>query len=266
MPKYYTNEEVLRNYDSSKYKTPDGYTADIAIFTILSEKIEKKAPPKMTLAIMLIKRAALDSEGKPNIEGGKWALPGGFVDATKGETAYMAAKRELKEETNVEGVHIKHFGVYDDVNRDPRGWIISNAFYAIVPEKYISQRKANDDAEEVELFSMDEVFKLDLAFDHRKIIADAYEHIKKDMIQTTIAKNFLPAEFTLSELQRVLLTVGEDPRISNDSVFFAKAPKLPFLEKVVDEQGKPKKTTRNSYRPSQLYRFNDFEVVESIYH
>lgn len=37
------------------------------------------------------------------------ALPGGFVDANQKETAFMAAKRELKEETNVEGLHVQHF-------------------------------------------------------------------------------------------------------------------------------------------------------------
>ncbi len=264
--KYKTEKEVLANYDSAKYRTPDGYTADIAIFTIVSERKEEKAPPIMTLKLLLIKRADADNDGNPNIEGGKWALPGGFVDAIIGETALEAAKRELKEETNVDGLHIKHFGVYDNVTRDPRGWMISNAFYAIVPEEYIQKREANDDAAEVELFDMEEVTQLKLAFDHEKIIADAHMFIKRDMITTTAAKSFLPKEFTLSELQRVLLTVGEDPRISNDSVFFTKAPKLPFIEKALDADGTPKKTKRNSFRPSQLYVFNDFEIVESIYH
>lgn len=266
MAEYRTEEEFLKNYNPSKYTTPDGYTSDIAIFTIVSEKLLEKAPPKMKLNIMLIKRAEKDSDNNPNIEGGKWALPGGFVDAPKKETAYMAAKRELKEETNVDGLHIKHFGVYDEFGRDPRGWMISNAFYAIVSEKNIGHRQASDDAAEVELFDIEEVFKLNLAFDHRKIITDALKFIKKEMIQSTVAKNFLPKEFTLSELQRVLLTVGDDPRISNDSVFFTKAPKLPFIEKATDKEGKPKKTNRNSFRPSQLYTFNDFEIIESIYH
>ncbi|WP_425414727.1 NrtR DNA-binding winged helix domain-containing protein [Peribacillus kribbensis] len=39
-----------------------------------------------------------------------------------------------------------------------------------------------------------------------------------NMIQTTAAKNFLPEEFTLSELQRVLLTVWDDPRLRR--IFF----------------------------------------------
>ena len=88
-------------------------------------------------------------------------------------------KRELKEETNVEGLHVQHFGVYDEIDRDPRGWMISNAFYAIVPETYIEQRQANDDADDVELFDIESVFTLPLAFDHRKIISDALHFIKR---------------------------------------------------------------------------------------
>lgn len=258
-------QEALKNYDSTKYKTPDGYTADIAIFTIISEKIAAKAPPNMTLKIMLIKRALKSSEGEANIEGGKWALPGGFVDAMQHETAYIAAERELKEETNVEGLFLKHFSTYDAINRDPRGWMISNAFYAIVPEDKLKQRRAEDDAMEVALFDIDEVFKLKLAFDHEKIIKDALAVMKREMLQTTIVRNFLPKEFTLSELQGVLLTLGEDSRIANDSLFFTKIPKLAFVEKVVDENGVYQKTNRHSYRPSQLYYFNDINVDASIY-
>jgi 8-oxo-dGTP diphosphatase len=250
--------------EKKKYITPDGYTADIAIFTITTKKTAKKAPPEMLLKLLLIKRAAKDREGNANVEGDKWALPGGFVNPD--ETAYTAAKRELKEETGVTGFHLKHFSVYDQPGRDPRGWIISNAFYAIVQEEFLQHRKANDDAAEVELFSIPEALQLDLAFDHYEVIKEAVSLMKKEMMQTTIAQNFLPEEFTLSELQRVLLTVREDAKIRADSLFFAKAPKLPFLEKVLDEKGMQKKTKRNSFRPSQLYRFNAEVITDSIYY
>ena len=253
----------MSEYDSSKYRTPDGYTADIAVFTILSEKKEEKAPPDMKLHMMLIQRAAKDSEGNPNFEAEKWAIPGGFIHPD--ETGIEAAARELAEETGVKGLHIRHFGVYDTPGRDPRGWIISNAFYAIVPESSLLNRVASDDAADVQLFAIGDVLNLDLAFDHRQILMDALTVIQTDMLRTTMAKNFLPAEFTLSELQRVLLTVTDDAKIGSDPVFFARAPKLPFLELVLDENGQPKKTTRHSYRPSRLYTFNEIEVIESIY-
>ncbi|GIO23509.1 NUDIX domain-containing protein [Oceanobacillus sp. J11TS1] len=256
--------------DEKKYITPDGYTSDIAVFTIVSENAEakeqrKKEPPKNILKLLLIKRAKIDAEGKPNIEAGKWALPGGFVDAQRRESALQAAARELKEETGVEDVFLKHFGTYDAWGRDPRGWIISNAHYAIVPEFQLEKRRAADDAAEVELFSLEEIRRLSLAFDHQKVIGDAVSLIEWDMLHSTVARNFLPKEFTLSELQRVLMTVSNHPRITNKSVFFGKAPKLPFLEKVVDENGNLKKTERNSFRPSQLYQFNDTVVSSSIW-
>jgi 8-oxo-dGTP diphosphatase len=253
-----SNQEALKYYDVKKYRTPDGYTSDIAVFTIVSEKIEEYKPPKMTLKLMLIKRSELNTEGQPNIEASKWALPGGFVQPN--ETAYEAAKRELEEETGVNGIHIKHFGVYDKPGRDPRGWIISNAHYAIVPEHYLTKRKANDDAAEVELFSLDEVLELDLAFDHRDIIKDAIEVIKNDLLQTTVAKNFLPKYFTYSELQAVLLTVTDDPAIASDQAFARKIKTLPFIEEV-----KGKTTTRTSKKPTQLYRFKEMNVVKPIY-
>ena len=211
---------------------------------------------------MLIKRANQNSEGQPNIEGGKWALPGGFIEPN--ETAYVAAMRELEEETGVNGLKVKHFGVYDKIGRDQRGWIISNAHYAIVPEALLEMRRAADDAAEVELFDMVEVSKVDLAFDHKKIIEDANWFIKKDMAITTLAKNFLPNEFVLSELQSVLLTVLDEPWIKLDSQFFRKAPSLPFIEKVM-YNGEPKKTNKWSKGNAQLYTFNEYEPFVSIY-
>jgi len=158
---------------------------------------------------MLIKRAEKDPHGKPNTEGGKWALPGGFIEPN--ETAYEAAVRELEEETGVTGLKIKHFGVYDKEGRDERGWIISNAHYAIVPETLLEQRKAADDAIEVELFNVNSLSEIQLAFDHKKIIDDALWFIKKDMALTTLAKNFLPKEFVLSELEKHILNDNAIP-------------------------------------------------------
>ena len=75
---------------------------------LFQRKSELHKPPNKTLKIMLIKRAEKDQYGNPNTEGGKWALPGGFIDPE--ETAYEAAVRELEEETGVTGFKIKHFG------------------------------------------------------------------------------------------------------------------------------------------------------------
>ncbi|WP_136605219.1 NUDIX hydrolase [Paenibacillus dokdonensis] len=254
-----SNEQALKQYDIKKYKTPDGYTSDIAVFTIVSTRMETFKPPVMDLKIMLIKRSMVDSEGRPNIEAGKWALPGGFVDPN--ESAFQSAQRELREETGVDHIHLEHFGVYDTPGRDPRGWIISNAHFAIVPEHQIAKREASDDASEVELFSVENVLNFDLAFDHAQIIQDAIQVIRQKLLESTVAKEFLPAEFTYSELQAVLLTVTNESAIALDAAFARKIKSLPFIQEIIG-----KKTTRTSKKPTQLYRFIDMEVNNSIYH
>ncbi|MBM7702838.1 NUDIX domain-containing protein [Metabacillus iocasae] len=253
-----SNEEALTQYNVSKYRTPDGYTSDIAVFTIVSEQVMEYKPPNMTLKLMLIKRSSHNAEGKVNIEASKWALPGGFVQ--EDESAFEAAKRELEEETGVQGIHMKHFGVYDKPERDPRGWIISNAHYAIVPEYLLTKRQANDDAAEVELFSLEEIHTLDLAFDHADIIQAAIDIITNDLLQTTVAKQFLPETFTYSELQAVLLTVTNDPAIASDQAFARKIKTLPFIQAVEGQ-----KTQRTSKIPTQLYRFVEMNVIKPIY-
>jgi hypothetical protein len=130
-----------------------------------------------------------------------------------------------------------------------------------VPEHRLKERQANDDASEVELFSVKEVLELDLAFDHRQIIQDAIEVITRELLETTVAQSFLPEKFTYSELQAVLLTVSNDSAISLDAAFARKIKSLSFIEEVKGE-----KTTRTSKKPTQLYRFVDVPVNHSIYH
>nr|WP_249292006.1 NUDIX domain-containing protein [Metabacillus flavus] len=251
------NQEALKNYDSSKYRTPDGYTSDIAVFTIHSEKREHK-PPIVSMMLMLIQRSEITAEGTPNIEGGKWALPGGFVQPD--ETALEAAHRELLEETGVRGIHMKHYGVYDRPGRDPRGWILSNAHYAIVPEDVLNGRKASDDAEDVQLFRLADLKSIHLAFDHEELISDAIREIRSDLLQTTAAKNFLPEEFTYSELQAVLLTVTDDPAIKSEQSFARKIKTLPFIQ-----EAEGKTTARTSKKPAKLYRFVEMDIIKPIY-
>ena len=178
-----------------------------------------------------------------------------------GRDGLRSGLRELREETGVSGIHLEHFGVYDNPGRDPRGWIISNAHYAIVPEQRLRDRKAAEDASAVELFSVRDVMDLNLAFDHRDIIRDAIRVIRRKLLETTIARAFLPEEFTYSELQSVLRIATDDPAIALDSAFARKLKSLPFIEEV-----KGKKTTRTSKRPTQLYRFTDAGLNPSIYH
>jgi 8-oxo-dGTP diphosphatase len=97
---------------------------------------------------------------------GQYALPGGFVDV--GETVEEACRRELKEETGIEAGPLRLIGVYSDPSRDPRGHTCSVAFLAEVGE---AEPKAGDDAAEARW--IEDWENVALAFDHRRIIADA---------------------------------------------------------------------------------------------
>lgn len=249
-----------KNYSASNYRTPDGAPADIVIFTITSEarNTGTKALPKRELKVLLIQRKVWPFAGM-------WALPGGFSRDT--ESMHETARRELKEETGVEGVHIEHFNVYSAPGRDPRGWIISNAYMALVNERYLKDRRASDDAADVGLFSVEEALnELELAFDHKQIIQDALARIKEKMLVTPIAKEFLPEAFTLSELYQVIRTVVPEFEEAN---FIRKLKSTQsrsgLLTEATDSQGNPLKSNEYSQRAAQLYRFSGEVPTLSLY-
>jgi len=101
---------------------------------------------------------------------GFWALPGGFVEY--GETVESAALRETKEETGLDVTLDGIVGVYSDPERDPRGHIISICFLG---HKTGGELVADTDAAEVKCIGFAEISDTDLAFDHRKILEDAFK-------------------------------------------------------------------------------------------
>lgn len=129
-------QEYLENYDITKYERPSIAT-DMVVFTIVEDKEEsnyRKLSDKH-LKVLMIQRS------QPPFQN-MWALPGGFCKST--ETVYEAAKRELKEETNADRAHLELCGVFSDQGRDPRGWIISQAFMALINNEVVRVRAGGD--------------------------------------------------------------------------------------------------------------------------
>ena len=94
-----------------------------------------------------------------------WALPGGFVEA--GESAAVAARRELREETGLDVELLELFHVYADPARDPRGPTLSVVFIG----RARGMPTGADDAAEARIFPLG-ALPAPLAFDHALILAD----------------------------------------------------------------------------------------------
>jgi ADP-ribose pyrophosphatase YjhB (NUDIX family) len=95
-----------------------------------------------------------------------WALPGGFVDV--GESLEDAARREAKEETNLDLKNLKQMHTYSDPKRDPRFHTVSTVFIAQGEGK----AQSGDDAKNLKIVPYDELLKIDYAFDHNQVVAD----------------------------------------------------------------------------------------------
>ena len=97
---------------------------------------------------------------------GYWAFPGGFLNMD--ETVAHCAERELEEETGIVLTEMQLVGIYSDVERDPRGRIITAAYTAMTT---MPEAIAADDAAAAKWWPINALPKL--AFDHKTILKDA---------------------------------------------------------------------------------------------
>jgi 8-oxo-dGTP diphosphatase len=152
------------------------------------------------LKVLLIRRDAEPFRGK-------WALPGGFVKME--ESLEDAARRELQEETGVgDRLYIEQLYTFGAPGRDPRGRVISVAYYALVKLTDYHVAGATD-AADAAWFAINDLPSL--AFDHAEIFDVALRRLKGKVRYEPIGFELLPSKFTLSQLQHLYEVVLETP-------------------------------------------------------
>lgn len=131
---------------------------------------------------------------------GKWALIGGLI--LPNETADQSVERHLSDKAGIVNVFKEQLYTFSDINRDPRGRVVSVAYMALASKNVQNISKARI---ETKWTPADNLPKL--AYDHNKIIDYGVERLRAKIKYTNIAQYLLPEEFTLSELQTVYETV-----------------------------------------------------------
>lgn len=152
-------------------------------------------PDEGNLKVLLIER-----NGEPFK--GCWALPGGFVDMD--ETIETAAMRELQEETGLSDIFLEQLFTFGRPNRDPRGRVVSVAYYALISLKDKELLPASD-ADDAQWFSVTDLPVL--AFDHAQIFQTALQRLRGKMRYVPIGFELLPEKFPLSSLQHLYETI-----------------------------------------------------------
>ncbi|WP_320416446.1 NUDIX hydrolase [Candidatus Vondammii sp. HM_W22] len=196
------------------------------------------------LQLLLIRRGIPPHEGC-------WAFPGGFLNID--EDLEICAKRELEEETGLRDLYLEQLYTFGRPDRDPRERIISVTYYALVPSNRL-ELKAASDATDAAWFSLDELPQL--AFDHNKITTLAHQRLVAKLYYSTIAFQFMPETFTLSELQSVYEI------LRNEKLDRRNFRKWILAQNLIEETGE--KRRNGNHRPAKVYRPRNPDQVEIV--
>ncbi len=200
-------------------------TADVVAFTIDDNQLK----------VLLIERAEAPFART-------WALPGGFLH--EHETSQQTARRVLLQKAGVAEMYIEQLYTFDSLDRDPRGAIMSIAYFALValPDLLI---KATAGTQHPQLYALGALPSL--AFDHAQMVAYAHERLKSKIQYTNAAYSLLPQTFTFMQLQQVYEVILESPLDRRN--FRKKFMSLGLIEPTGEQ------TKGGRHRPAELYRF-----------
>ena len=215
-------------YRDSSGKTLEDYprpsvAVDTAVLTV---------GPDDTLDVVLVRR---DSAYR----GQAWNLPGTFLH--EGERLADAVLRSLDQKVGLHGKSPRQLHVFDDPDRDDRGWVLSVAHYLVLPWRTVAPVvEARPD--DVHLTPVAEA--TGLPFDHDEIVRLAVRRVRALYRERPDPKGLLPQPFTMRELRHLHAAVAGE-RLMPDS--FRR-----LMEPQLHDTGKTTEGTVG--RPAALYR------------
>jgi 8-oxo-dGTP diphosphatase len=221
---------VPPGYDPTKFPA-FAVTVDVVILT-MAEGV---------LHVLLVRRGQEPFKGM-------WATPGGFKRPE--ETLDEAARRELSEETGVDVASLlTQFGAYGDPGRDPRMNVVTVAYLAVLRD--VGAIVAGTDAAQAGLVPVSDLLeeRVELAFDHLRIVRDAVERVRVELELSGIATAFVGTTFTMAELRAVY-----------EAIWGVQLDAANFRRSLVGEDGWVIPTGRTARpgpgggRPAELYR------------
>ena len=172
---------------------------------------------------------------------GALALPGGFVSVD--ERPDDTARRKLREKTGLGDTYVEQLGAFADPGRDPRGWIPSIAYLALVPP---DTGPTDASARWIRAHG-----RRRLAYDHRKILRRAIDRLEGKLWWSNIVVGILPGSFTMSEARGVYEAIAG---VAYDAATFARDLKATGLVVATGDQ-----RAGGPGRPGSLYRFRSSE-------
>ena len=207
-------------------------TVDVVIFSVRAHALQ----------VLLVRRTEAPFRGR-------WSLPGGF--GRTNESLDDAARRQLQEETDVHDVYLEQLYTFGAPRRDPRGRVISVAYFALVAADVNAQSAAPG----VEVSWHPVTAPPELAFDHSEIVRYALQRLRYKLEYTSVGFELLPNEFTLTELQSAYeIVLGEEIDKRNFRRRILAADILAETSRYRESDGQG--------RPARLYRYKKNAVTE----
>jgi ADP-ribose pyrophosphatase YjhB (NUDIX family) len=159
------------------------------------------------LEVLLIKR---NNPERP--EHGLWSIPGGFVfeqdlSHQGGQVAdedFDAARRRIcRQKIHTYPNYISQPMVEGNPKRDPEGWSVTIAHYALLNGANVEQiENSGLCKEQLRWFALNSVLDddIELAFDHADLIKLAWKKLRAAIEYTSVALFALEAEFLVSDI------------------------------------------------------------------